>query len=488
MQSLALYVRKEWRDQRVGLLGLLVALPLLFAVVCVAGDGTAVLEEFLRPGVAAACGALVVFFGVGTDLVPREVRGTRVGFLARLPAGLGRAFAAKLVFFAATTLVVAGYAAGIALAASIFRTGAPPEAFLGPVEERSVLLAIGLALWIVAASTWVQQGALAIPTAAAVAALLCSPAWFFFGPHSVLEPTVAEFRAFAALCALGSCASAGAAFVHGRRFGADQSSRAVLAGAVVAVASLTPAWLWSAHRLYAAHHCDPNARGFWIEDVRLIADGRKAEIDGVLGVARETFTVDLQGVFARLATRARQYASLPAVIRDRRSRVWERAGRWLVQDGRTRVYELFDPATLEFLPADLCAADRVGPMLPDGRLLLARDGEIFTFDPDSSERTRIAISGGHASRVDWVFDPSQSSRVRALEPPFVVVCAGSRPCLARLDLEHHELVPALGSEASFLRFIALGQADSAIAVEDNQRLVRVKFGSDERAVLLPRAR
>ncbi|HEV8113371.1 MAG TPA: hypothetical protein VGR31_11405 [Planctomycetota bacterium] len=450
MNSLALYVRKEWRDQRMGLLGLLVALPLLFAIVCVAGDGTAALEEFLRPGIAAACGALVVFFGVGTDLIPREVRGTRVGFLARLPAGLARAFAAKVVFFAAATLAVAAYAAGIALAASLARSGTLPEAFLGAIEERSVLLAIGLALWIVAASTWVQHGALALPTAAAVAALLCSPAWLFFGPHSILEPTLAELRAFAALCALGSCASAGAAFVFGRRFGANQSSRSVLAGAVVAVVSLAPAWLWSAHRLYAAHHCDLGDPRFTIEDVRIDADGTRAAVDGVLGSARETFTVDLHGTAAALPQTGQ---NVPRASK----------------------------------PVDLSPLDRLGPMVPDGRFLLAWGGDVFLYDPGTSERARLAVAGGETIRADFVFAASGSSPMRALDLPLVVVSGDFRACLARLDLERHELIPARGSQGSTLRLVGLGSDESAIVVEDNRRLVRVRCGSDERDVLLPAA-
>ena len=75
--------------------------------------------------------------------------------------------------------------------------------------------------------------------------------------------------------------------------------------------------------------------------------------------------------------------------------------------------------------------------------------------------------------------------VRALDSPFVVVWGDSRACLTRLDLERHELVPARGSRGSCLRLVGLGSDDSAIVVEDNRRLVRLRFGSDEREVLLP---
>jgi hypothetical protein len=69
----------------------------------------------------------------------------------------------------------------------------------------------------------------------------------------------------------------------------------------------------------------------------------------------------------------------------------------------------------------------------------------------------------------------------------VVVSGDFRACLARLDLERHELIPARGSQGSTLRLVGLGSDDSAIVVEDNRRLVRLRCGSDEREVLLPAA-
>jgi hypothetical protein len=61
---------------------------------------------------------------------------------------------------------------------------------------------------------------------------------------------------------------------------------------------------------------------------------------------------------------------------------------------------------------------------------------------------------------------------------------GETSGLARLDLERAALLRAAG--ASGLVSYLGGAGETAIVLEDERRIVRVAFGTDEREVLFPR--
>ncbi|MHC4939497.1 MAG: hypothetical protein ACYTHK_11050 [Planctomycetota bacterium] len=96
------YLWKEWREFRAVAIGLSVALPLLFAIAAFAlpervfGDRDAGSLFATIGGVGAM---LIALFAITTDLFAGEVRRGRMRFLGRLPAGLGRPFAAKAIVF-----------------------------------------------------------------------------------------------------------------------------------------------------------------------------------------------------------------------------------------------------------------------------------------------------------------------------------------------------------------------------------------------------
>jgi hypothetical protein len=56
--------------------------------------------------------------------------------------------------------------------------------------------------------------------------------------------------------------------------------------------------------------------------------------------------------------------------------------------------------------------------------------------------------------------------------------------LARLDPENAVLRPALGA-AGHVTYVGPAGADGAYVVEDGARIVRVRFGTDEREVIFP---
>lgn len=271
MKHFRLYLWKEWRDQRAGLLCLALALPVLLAIATIAWDGRMV-DEAVRPGVAATIAGLVALLVVGTDLLPGEVRRGRVRFLERLPGGLGTAFAAKLALFVGAAAAAAVSGAVLASAFFALRHGAMPSVSLDALDERFVLPAIAVALWTFAASAWVPHGALAFPAAAIAIAVVCAPAWLFYGPNSTLVPTSIELRAFCGLSAIGAAVSAWCSFVHGHRRGGS-TWRAARYGMLVALASMIPAWVWAGVRLHSAAAIDPHDAAFRIEGGYLGADG-----------------------------------------------------------------------------------------------------------------------------------------------------------------------------------------------------------------------
>lgn len=281
MSHLGLYLWKEWRDQRAGTLGVLVALPLLLLLAGLAAlfGERAFFREALRPGVAAGFGALLALFVIGTELLPGERRRRTLRFLERVPGSLGAAFTAKLVYFVLSTALAAVYAVLLAASIRFLWDGTwPADSFgLGLASEAGWLLpSMGIALWIFSVSAWVPRGTLAFPAAVLCLALLCWPAWILFGGIRGLRPFTWEIPAFFVVCALGACASAHASFVLGARRGGSQT-RSALFGLAAAVLVLAPSWAWAVLRIDAHLNIDPASDDFRIIGARLLDGGARAE-------------------------------------------------------------------------------------------------------------------------------------------------------------------------------------------------------------------
>ena len=101
MKSFGLHLWKEWRDNRVVVLGFLVAVPVLLVLAGLAlPDGVVSSPVFASVATFAGLGIGVV--SLGGDLVPSEARRNTLRFLLRLPGGLGPSFLAKTIFLAAS--------------------------------------------------------------------------------------------------------------------------------------------------------------------------------------------------------------------------------------------------------------------------------------------------------------------------------------------------------------------------------------------------
>lgn len=281
MSHLRLYLWKEWRDQRSGTLGVLAALPLLLllaGIAALAGE-RGFLREALRPGVAAAFGALLALFVIGTELLPGERRRRTLRFLERVPASLGAAFAAKLAYCVLTTALAAVYAVLLAASIRFLWEGTWPADAFGRgllVEAGWLLPSMGIALWIFSVSAWVPRGTLAFPAAVLCLAILCWPAWILFGGVERLHPFAWEVPAFFVVCALGACVSAFASFVLGARRGGTQA-RSALFGIAAATIVLAPSWAWAAMRIDAHVNVDPASDDFRIGGGRLLDGGTRVE-------------------------------------------------------------------------------------------------------------------------------------------------------------------------------------------------------------------
>jgi hypothetical protein len=585
MNVLGLYVWKEWRDQRVGVIGMVIVVPLLF-VLAAAMWSRDTLEMVTRPGLAASAGALLALLAVGMDLIPGELRRGRTRFLERLPAGLSRAFFAKLVFFTAFTAFSAAYAGSIACALHVVSFGTIPHPFLESSSESYVLLAIAGALWVFAVSSWVTHGALALPATVLVVAVLFAPMWFVFGPHSLVAFRAWELRGFCAFSAGAAGISACASFVRGYRFG-PVPAHAARIGAVTAVLCVLPAWSWSAWRWYSTSHIDPHASTFHISSARLTEDGRNLFVvaqntddvfdyrnDQTLHVDVETGrwsviggyswpTVFASGVGGPPHPRVRTlllnsqdgqtvvdgsgnvvdgdekialdptlptsrdlgldrdrhvwpWAGLgfhvsaphatpdwnlydpfrkhlydPAVLFGRHGwglmTVWIRPGSWLIER-RNLGHELFDPDTRTSTPATSLEkkTDHLGPLLADGRFVMADDEGLCLYSPENGVRERLHMRGD-PSAIRWLdtdneFDaPIESFRPRLLR----IFCAHDRVIFGVLDLETLEVSVTASCDWGSLT-TGIEDDGALLVLEGNARVVRLRFGSADRQVVFPR--
>jgi len=293
MRILGAFCRKEWREHRAIAIGLLLALPLLYAMTAFALPERALADReagrivALIGGLAAMAIAL---FAITSDLFSGKVRSGRIAFLDRFPAGLTRPFAAKaLVFvvgvggfflygFQLAAWIVAwrgGEAAG--LADMLGRT-LPTGAWRMHANFAWVGLLVLLALPV---SCFAPRGVLTLPLTALIGALVVGPAAL----SNELLPREPAGRWFLAALLL---VAAWLAFVRGYRAG-GRWPRVMKWGVIVLLfAPLT--------------HGMPVAKAFFLE--RGWIEGRESVLQVYLGrdgrylyVERAAFTDDFVGTW-----------------------------------------------------------------------------------------------------------------------------------------------------------------------------------------------
>ena len=250
MRLLGTYLWKEWRDHRAVLVGMVVAVPLLLAVMGLTlprtalddGEGLHGRREDFASLAAFACFALFVV-SLATDLVPGEARRGHRWFMERLPGGLGAAFRGKLALFALGGAFFAAYGYLAAAVTCRVVAGAWP-AWPSPGAPTCVFAVV--ALWVFAVSCSLPRGALSLPATAALALLLALPLIVLYKLYPSREPEAWWGWESVALWALGGVVAAWVAF---RRAGLLRAGRACL---VVGAVCAMPYWADAARDVYVA--------------------------------------------------------------------------------------------------------------------------------------------------------------------------------------------------------------------------------------------
>jgi hypothetical protein len=260
MNSLAVNLSKEWREQR-GALGVLAIVALGAVGVAAATLSRATLQDPLVAQWIVGLTVLGTVMSIGADLLARE-RQRGLEFLARIPHGLERAARGKLCFFALALFGAFAYGALLAAGASFARTSALP---IGALDNASLWLPIALAvsLWVFAVSAWMPNSALTLPATALFLGVFAFPAVLAVVEDAVFRPTPLECLVFIALCTAGAPVSAWASFVIGSRRGGSRT-RAALIGIAAAVPFFAPAWIWAGARYVALRNAPFEIVNGWV--------------------------------------------------------------------------------------------------------------------------------------------------------------------------------------------------------------------------------
>jgi hypothetical protein len=242
IRALPHYLWKEWRDQRVVALGFLIAAPAVLGLTALLLPRSLVADPVFPSITALACFG-VVLFSIGSDLVPGEARRDRLRFLLRMPAGLGAAFLAKVLFLALATAFFSVY--GYVLAGLL---GEFPGRFDSRVADLAPV-AVAFAAWVFVASCWLPRGALAVPAAALFLAVVGLPVYLLAAANPGVEWLLQmDLRRFIGLAVAAALLVAWLSFVRGYRFGRGPGS-AALRGLLASLVLAVPAWAHAHQRV-----------------------------------------------------------------------------------------------------------------------------------------------------------------------------------------------------------------------------------------------
>jgi hypothetical protein len=521
MKTLNVYLWKEWREHRVTLAGLGLALPLLMGLCAWLVPRKAVFADPIALNCSMALAVLAVVLAVGGELLAGDTRGSRLRFLERVPAGLSQAFTAKLFFYALVVVAAASYGWMLSAGAALACTGTVPE--FRP-EYALFLLPMGaVALWTFAAASWVPRGSLSLPTGLVLMAILGWPFGLYFASGSNYFLQSRELLTIYGLYVIGALVAARLSFVRGRRF--DRSARhAAFLGIGVGVLFVLPVWAWAGLRLYAATHIDPLAKGFVIVSARLCEDGRHAAVSAYQQLAwlpvppGHRLFVDLEsgewsaqwGTEACLTeTEARFYFGLgwvrpghggthdyydpfrdrffhpKEIIPDERERkrllVLIGPGAWLLTGSHPDAWFRLDPESGERTELSWPDAGRDSsrPMLPDGRVFLVDEGSLLLGDPRDGSLTLIRVEGGLGPRVKSAY--VRRHRPFEEEQP-ILLTDGER--FYRFDAAALALEPIAVHRGDFI--VTAEHDDAVLLVDRRARIVRMNLTSGAREVLFPR--
>jgi hypothetical protein len=251
---------KEWRDQRVQVVGYALLVPVLLAIALLSVPGEWARMDAM-PTFVALGGLLTGALTIASDLVPGELRRGRLDFLARLPCDLRAPFVAKTLFCA---LALAGFCLYAWFCATTLSAALAGGRWFAPFEwifqyqvqnaHESHLVSwsmldplIVLSAWIFAVSCWLPRGTLALPAAAIVLALIGAPTALILLQHRGMTIHMEEMSALRVWLPATALLAAALSFLRGSRHGRAPLRMAgwTLFGTLFAAA---PVWAWTANR------------------------------------------------------------------------------------------------------------------------------------------------------------------------------------------------------------------------------------------------
>ncbi|MSR47571.1 MAG: hypothetical protein EXS13_11005 [Planctomycetes bacterium] len=274
MNRFATLIWKEWRGERrsivtlalaaalVPCLGLVIARQLVLRF----GGGRYTYDDSTAT-IVAHLALLAVALTVGAELVPRESHRGSIALLRRLPCGLLRAFAAKLVLLLLAASAIA-LLAWLSACVAIGATGGPwfprfliNRSFIISAGAPSLLLIAVLGGFTVAASTWLSRATLALPAAVLALALAALPVHVITERFPGLLLLPRELETLLWIGAVAAPIVAALSFVLGRRHGGTER-RSLAVGLLAMLALSLPAYGWMSHRIAEWGRIDPEAETF----------------------------------------------------------------------------------------------------------------------------------------------------------------------------------------------------------------------------------
>lgn len=289
---------KEWREHRVVLASIAVAILVLTAGAC----------WFLRRQ-AADLERLAPFFGlVGTtlavlaltsELFAAEGRRDRFGFLRRTPGALGAAVAAKFVFYTFGAVLMAVFsmlAYAICVDAIVFQspeTVSPWVLISWPSYWAYAAAAFIAGFWCLLASTWLSRGAAGIGAGLVALTATVAPAWLLLRDQPRLPIAATAWWGIAIGLIVVPVLAASVSVLRGLRFLRTPWS-AAWRGLVTVSLFAAPAYGYAMERQDAWIHFDPSQPEARIRDAYVSLDGRRAFVDATRGNGvRDAFGRDL---------------------------------------------------------------------------------------------------------------------------------------------------------------------------------------------------
>jgi len=241
MKRLTTLFWKEWRDHRAALFALGIAAPALVLAAFLAFDDRLIQDTAkTEPSVLfLPFLVLMVVIAVGSEMFAGESRRETLGFLSRMPDGLGRPLLAKMLFYIAASLGAVLHGGAMLLLAHVMygHAGEFWNALGSNYHDWQIytLVAIGAGLWVTLVSCWVPRGGGAILGGALLLGFVALPLFLLNRMEKYFIPTKPEVITLAIAATVTALVALYTSFGIGRRHGRGVWSSAWRGLAVVGV-------------------------------------------------------------------------------------------------------------------------------------------------------------------------------------------------------------------------------------------------------------